>query len=141
MESKTTFVPVLSIGSGVMDIEFYKKAFGAIELWRINNPDGSVHVAAFSINGDAFRLHEESKDGRNLSPDKAGCTTVTIGLSVDDVHAVVAEAVTTGATMLSPVIDYEYGYRQGEIKDPFGHHWLIEKLLSKKAFDEFLKTV
>jgi PhnB protein len=140
MESTITFVPVLSIGHGVTNIEFYKDAFGAIELWRINNPDGSVHVAAFSINGTVFRLHEESKDGRNLSPDKAGCTTVTIGLSVEDVHAVFAKAVATGATVLSPVIDYEYGYRQGEIKDPFGHHWLIEKLLSKEALDNFLNS-
>jgi PhnB protein len=141
MESKFTFVPVLSIASGVTDIEFYKNAFGATELWRLNNPDGSVHVAAFSINGEAFRLHEESKDGRNVSPAKAGCTTVTIGLRVDDVQAVVAEAIARGATMLSPVTDYEYGYRQGEIKDPFGHHWLIEKILSQEAFDAFIKTV
>jgi PhnB protein len=139
MESATTFVPVLSISSGVTDIEFYKKAFRAIELWRLNNPDGSVHVAAFSIDGAMFRLHEESKDGRNLSPDKTGGTTVTIGLSVDDVHAVVAQAVAAGAIVLSPVTDYEYGYRQGEIKDPFGHHWLIEKLLSKEALDHFVK--
>jgi PhnB protein len=138
MESKTKFLPVLSIGSGVTDIEFYKKALGALELWRIDNPDGSVHVAAFSINGSEFRLHEESKDGRNASPDKTGCTTVTIGLSVDDVHTVVTEAVNAGATLLSPVTDYDYGYRQGEIKDPFGHHWLIEKLLSKEALANFI---
>jgi PhnB protein len=138
MESKTIFVPVLSIGSGITDIEFYKKAFGAMQLWRIDNPDGSVHVAAFSINGVEFRLHEESKNGQTLSPGKAGCTTVTIGLSADDVHAVVAEALTAGATLLSPVIDYDYGYRQGEIKDPFGHHWLIEKLFSKEALNSFL---
>jgi PhnB protein len=140
MESTITFVPVLSISSGVTDIEFYKKAFGAIELWRINNPDGSVHVAAFSINGATFRLHEESKNGRNLSPDKTGGTTVTIGLSVDDVHIVVAHAVASGAIVISPVTDYEYGYRQGEIKDPLGHHWLIEKLLSKEALDNFLNN-
>jgi PhnB protein len=138
MESKITFVPVLSIGSGVTDIEFYKNSFGAAELWRINNPDGSVHVAAFSIDGAVFRLHEESKDGRNLSPDKSGGTTVTIGLSVEDVHAVVAKAAAAGAVVLSPVIDYEYGYRQGEVKDPFGHHWLIEKLLNREALDNFL---
>ena|SRR5258708_38657986 len=140
MKSTTTFVPVLSISSGITDIEFYKKAFGAIELWRINNPDGTVHVAAFSIDNTMFRLHEESKDGRNLSPDKIGGTTVTIGLSVDDVHAVVAQAVTAGAIVISPVTDYEYGYRQGEIKDPLGHHWLIEKLLSKEALDNFLNN-
>jgi PhnB protein len=139
MEPTTTFVPVLSIGSGVTDLEFYKQAFKAKELWRLNNPDGSVHVAAFSINGAVFRFHEESKNGRILSPGKAGCTTVTIGLSVEDVHAVVADAVAAGATLMSPVTDYDYGYRQGEIKDPFGYHWLIEKLLSQEALDRFVR--
>jgi PhnB protein len=136
MEPTTTFVPVLSISSGVTDIEFYKKAFEAIELWRIDNPDGSVHVAAFSIDGAMFRLHEE---GGDLSPEKTGGTTVTIGLSVNDVHAVMARAVEAGAIILSPVTDYDYGYRQGEIKDPLGHHWLIEKLLNKEALDNFVK--
>jgi len=137
MESKTTFIPVLSVSSGVTDIEFYKKAFGAIELWRLNNPDGSVHVAAFSIDGAMFRLHEEGR--KDFSPDKIGGTTVTVTLTANDVHAVFAQAIAAGATELSPVKDYEYGYRQGEIKDPFGHHWQIEKLLSQKALDSFLK--
>jgi len=137
MESKTTFIPVLSVSSGVTDIEFYKKAFGAIELWRLNNPDGSVHVAAFSIDGAMFRLHEEGH--KDFSPDKIGGTTVTVTLTADDVHAVFAQAIAAGAIELSPVKDYEYGYRQGEIKDPFGHHWQIEKLLSQEALDSFLK--
>jgi PhnB protein len=137
MESKTTYVPVLSIKSGVSDIDFYKKAFGAIELWRLNNHDGSVHVAAFEIDGAIFRLHEEGAG--SLSPDKADNTTVTIGLTADDVHAVVEQAVVAGAILESPVVDYPYGYRQGEIKDPFGHRWLIEKLLSQEALDNFVK--
>jgi len=139
METKTAFVPVLAVSSGVMGIKFYEKAFGAKEMWRLDNPDGSVHVAAFSIDGAIFRLHEESKNGRNLSPDTTGSTTVTIGLNVDDVHAVVGQAVSAGATLLSPVIDYPYGYRQGEIKDPFGHSWIIEKLLSQEALNSFVK--
>ncbi|MGZ3750747.1 MAG: VOC family protein [Mucilaginibacter sp.] len=136
MNHKTTFVPVLSVSSGISDIEFYKNAFGAETLWRINNPDGTVHVAAFLINGAQFRLHEEGS--RTLSPSKTGSTTVTIGLVVDDVHAAVARAVTAGALLLSPVKDYEYGYRQGEIRDPFGHHWLIEKLLSPEDLNNFV---
>ncbi|HTI93470.1 MAG TPA: VOC family protein [Puia sp.] len=141
MESTTTFVPVLSIASGVTDVGFYPQAFKAKELWRLNNPDGSVHVAAFSINGATFRLHEESKNGRISSPGKAAATTVTIGLTVDDVPAFVEDAVKAGAILVSPVTDYEYGYRQGEIRDPFGHHWLIEKLLSKEALDQFLNKM
>jgi PhnB protein len=139
MKSATTFVPVLAVSSRVTDIDFYKKAFGAVELWRLNNPDGSVHVAAFSIDGAVFRLHEESENGSKLSPAKAGNTTVEIGLTVDDVHAVVERAVAAGAIALSPVTDYEYGYRQGEIEDPFGHHWIIEQLINKEALDNFLK--
>jgi PhnB protein len=139
MKSATTFVPVLSVSSGITDIGFYKKAFGAVELWRLNNPDGSVHVAAFSINDAVFRLHEESENGSKISPVKAGSTTVEIGLTVDDVHAVVERAAAAGGIVLSPVTDYEYGYRQGEIKDPFGHHWLIEKLINKEALDNFVK--
>jgi len=84
-----------------------------------------------------FRLHEEG--ARSPSPDKAGSTTVTIGLTANDVHAVVEQAIAAGAMVLSPVTDYPYGYRQGEIRDPFGHIWLIEKLLSQAALDNFLK--
>ncbi len=137
METKTTFIPVLSVSSGVTDIEFYKNAFGAAELWRLNNHDGSVHVAAFSIDGAMFRLHEEG--AKSLSPEKAGTTTVTIALTVNDVQAVIEQALAAGATLLSPVIDYPYGYRQGEVKDPFGHRWTIEKLLSQEALDNFVK--
>jgi PhnB protein len=137
MESITTFIPVLSISSGVSDIEFYKKAFGAVQLWRLNNPDGSVHVAAFSVEGAMFRLHEEGT--KSLSPDKAGTTTVTVALTVDNVHAVIEQAVAAGAIVLSPVTDYEYGYRQAELMDPFGHRWTIEKLLSQEALDNFVK--
>jgi len=137
METKTTFIPVLSISSGVTDIEFYKKAFGAIELWRLNNPDGTIHVGTFSIDGAIFRLHEEG--AKSVSPEKADTTTVTIALTQDDVHAVVEQAVAAGATVLSPVTDYEYGYRQADLKDPFGHRWTIEKLLSQEALDNFVK--
>jgi PhnB protein len=138
MEAKTTFIPVLSVKSGVTDIDFYKKAFGATQLWRLNNPDGTVHVAAFSIDGALFRLHEEGS--RSQSPPAAGTTTVTIGLTADDVYGVVDQAVTAGASVLSPVIDYEYGYRQAIVMDPFGHHWIIEKLVNKDALDNFVKN-
>jgi PhnB protein len=131
------YVPVLAIKSGVTDMEFYQKAFGATVLWRLNNPDGTVHVAALAINGAVFRVHEEGS--KSLSPGKAGGTTVTIGLTTDDVHAVMEQAVAAGAVVLSPVIDYEYGYRQGEIRDPFGHQWIIEKLFNQEALDNFVK--
>ena len=96
-----------------------------------------MHVAALAINGAVFRVHEEGS--KSLSPDKAGGTTVTIGLEAEDVHAVMEQAMAAGAVVLSPVTDYEYGYRQGEIKDPFGHQWIIEKLFNPEALDNFVK--
>ena len=145
MKNEYLFVPVLAISSGVTDIDFYKKAFGATESWRISNPDGSVHVASFSIGEAMFRLHEENREaiGANasLSPGKAHGTTVTIALQADDVRAVIAQAIAAGAMLASPVKDYEYGYRQGEVIDPFGHRWLIEKLLSKDALMNFVNNL
>jgi len=122
---KTSFAPMLTIRNGVMDIDFYKSAFGAVEHMRLNNEDGSVHVAEFFIDEAMFHVHEVTQSAM-FSPEKYNGSTVTIGLMTADVHGVVAQAVAAGAEVISPVVDYEYGYRQGEIKDPFGHHWIIQ---------------
>jgi len=125
-ENKTFFAPQLYIKNGVTNIEFYKKAFGAIELRRFMNDDGSYHVAELSIDGALFHLHEEKPAAGQLSPGKINGTTTLVGLFVEDVDAVMNSAIAAGAMLLSPAQSYEYGYRQGEIKDPFGHHWMIE---------------
>jgi PhnB protein len=124
--NKTSFAPQLYIKSGVRDIEFYSKAFGAVELRRWTNEDGSLHVAELSIDGAMFHLHEESHNSRLIDPEKFNGTTVAIGLFVSDVNALMNRAIAAGAKEISRAQDYDYGYRQGELKDPFGHHWLIE---------------
>ncbi|WP_426669739.1 VOC family protein [Mucilaginibacter sp. McL0603] len=129
MTQKTTFVPQLIIGHGVTDISFYTEAFGAKELQRWSNDDGSIHVAELEIDGAMFHLHEEVTRNNSISPASASGTTVIVGLMVDDVHAVFDRAVAAGAKAISPVTDYDYRYRQGDVMDPFGHHWLIEKIL------------
>ncbi|MDB4927478.1 VOC family protein [Mucilaginibacter sp.] len=127
METKTAFAPMLTIRNGVTDIDFYKNAFGAVENMRLNNDDGSVHVAEFMIEDAMFHLHEMMPHNpAKISPDKYNSSTVIIGLMTEDVHGLFNRAITAGATIISPVIDYEYGYRQGELKDPFGHHWVIQ---------------
>jgi PhnB protein len=125
--SNISFAPQLYIQNGVTDISFYKKAFGAVELRRFSNADGSIHVAELSIEGALFHLHEETKKTEQISPIKINSTTVLIGLFVPDVDAVMEKAVAAGASVLSAAQSYDYGYRQGEIKDPFGHVWLIEQ--------------
>ena len=121
------FAPQLFIKSGITNIDFYIKAFGATELRRFANDDGSIHVSELSINGTLFHLHEDVPRKNTCSPEQYNGTTVTIGLFVPDVDAVMQSAIAAGATEISAAQDYDYGYRQGEIQDPFGHCWLIEK--------------
>ena len=125
--SKPFFAPQIYINSGIKNIDFYTKAFDAVELRRWSNDDGSLHVAELSIGGALFHIHETSSSKGRLSPEKCNGTTAIIGLFVADVDAVMSKALAAGAKEISPAQDYDYGYRQGEIKDPFGHLWLIEK--------------
>ena len=120
------FAPQLYIPHGITDISFYERAFGAIELRRFSNDDGSIHVSELSIDGCLFHLHEENLAKGQFKPDHLPGTTVLIGLFVPDVDQVMARAIEAGAEVLFPAQSYDYGYRQGEIKDPFGHVWMIE---------------
>lgn len=132
MKDKPTFAPELTIPNGITDISFYVSAFDAVELRRFGNDDGTIHVSELSINGAMFHLHEETEHSGMLSP-KKGKPSVTIGLFVDDVHAVIEQAIAAGAILKSPVQDYDYGYRQGEIIDPFGHRWQIQKAINAES--------
>ena len=108
-------------------MEFYKKAFQAKEFRRWSNPDGSVHVAEMEIDGAMFHLHEENVEKKQFSPETLSATTSQIGVFVADPHEVVARAERAGGIVTSAVQDYDYGYQQGIITDPFGHQWLIQK--------------
>ncbi len=125
--NKTFFAPQLFIPEGVTDISFYYKAFDAVENLLFRNDDGSIHVAELSIEGTIFHLHEERPEKGQLEPKKTKGITTLIGLFVEDVDAVMNNALKAGATLLNPAQDYEYGYRQGNFLDPFGHQWIIEK--------------
>jgi PhnB protein len=124
---QTTFVPMLAIKKGTMEIGFYEKAFGAIEHRRWSNDDGSIHVAELSIDGALFHFHEEKPEAGIFNPAKYNGVTAKIGLMVNDVDTLMKRAIEAGAKEISPAQDYDYDYRQGELIDPLGHHWLIEK--------------
>lgn len=127
-ENTTTFfAPELFIKNGVKDISFYTRGLGAVELRRFSNDDRSIHVSELSIGGAIFHLHEITKKEYFFEPGKNSGTTVCIGLFVQDVDEVMKKAVEAGATLIQPVESYDYGYRQGLIRDPFGHYWQIQQ--------------
>jgi PhnB protein len=123
----TFFAPQLYIKSGQRNVDFYIHGMGATELRRFSNDDGTIHVSELSIDGNIFHLHEEKPSSGQLEPIKTKGVTALIGLFVENVDQFINKAINAGATLINPPQDYDYGYRQGEIKDPFGHVWLIQK--------------
>jgi PhnB protein len=127
MSAKTIFAPHLQTKNVLAGMEYYKKAFNAAELRRWTNPDGTVHVAEMSVDGAIFHIHEEVSGKKQMSPQTLTGVTNLIGIFVPDPDTMINRAVAEGGVLLSPMQDYDYGYRQGEVMDPDGHHWLIQK--------------
>lgn len=121
------FAPLLYVHDAAAASAFYQTAFDATELRRWMNDNGSVHVAELQIGEALFHLHDEVARMQEQSPQTLGGTSVVLGLFVPDPHAAQARAVAAGARETSPVQDYEYGLRQGNFTDPFGHHWTVQQ--------------
>lgn len=103
-------------------IDFYKRAFGATELFRIGEP-GMVGHAELKLGNTIFMLADEFPQMGALSPETVGGTPVTLMFYVDDVDSFTAKAVGEGLEVVRPVADQFYGDRSGHFKDPFGHVW------------------
>ena len=127
-DQKTGIAPMLSVRNGVRAIEFYKAAFGARELFRIDDASGAV-VARLSVGEAEFWLADESPEHLNFSPESLGGGSVRMVMTVENPDAAFERAVTAGATVVWPVSN-QYGWRLGRIVDPFGHHWEIGKPLA-----------
>jgi PhnB protein len=108
-------------------VDFYKSAFGAKEVFRLEGDGGSV-VARLSVEGAEFWLSDESPEHGNFSPQSLGGGTVRIILTVADPDAVFARALAAGASQVFPVAE-GHGWRLGRVVDPFGHHWEIGRPL------------
>jgi PhnB protein len=119
---------MLSVRNGARAIDFYKAAFGAVELFRIDNESGEV-VAQLSVASAEFWLADESPQHLNFSPESLGGGSVRMLLITEDPDAAFDRAVAAGAKVISPVDD-QHGWRMGRVVDPFGHHWEIGKPLS-----------
>lgn len=125
---KTSISPMLSVRHGAKAVEFYKQAFGARELFRLDGENGDV-VAQLAVGEADFWVADESPENKNFSPESLDGATTRMVMVVDDPDAVFARALKAGATQVWPVGDQPYGWRVGRIVDPFGHHWEIGKPL------------
>jgi PhnB protein len=118
-----SIVPWLSVRNSARAVEFYKSAFGAVEVYRLDGPENSV-VARLSVNGAEFWIGDESPQHQNFSPESLNGSTVRIIFTAADPDAMFQRAISAGASQVWPVTE-GHGWRVGRVVDPYGHHWEI----------------
>jgi PhnB protein len=140
-EGYTAITPYISVKNAGNAIEFYKKAFGAREIGRINMPDGTIAHAEIEIGGARISISDENEQWGNLSPQSLGGSPIGFCLYVENVDAVYARALAAGAkaTGEMEVKDQFHGDRSGSITDPFGHKWIIMTHIEDISFEELQK--
>ena len=135
-EGYHSVTPYLILNAAGDAIAFYKKALGADEVMRMDDPGGKIHHAEISVGGSRIMLADEHPDIQALSPKTIGGSPVLIHLYVDDVDTAVERAVAAGAKLVRPVADQFYGDRVGGIEDPFGYRWFIATRKEDLTMDE-----
>src|ERR1700681_2878199 len=133
MHRSDTIVPEVFVHDGSGSLEFYKRAFGAVEISRMLGPGGRKRLhGALEIGGHRFVVCDEftaEEGGTGRCPRTLGGTGVRLILEVDDADRGVAQAVAAGATVMIPVADMFWGARFGKLLDPYGHEWGINQQL------------
>jgi PhnB protein len=136
------------VNDGARAIDFYKRALGAEELFRVDGPDGKIGHAELKIGDSIIMLSDEMPQGNCRSPLALGGTAVNIFLYVKDVDEVFKRAVAAGAKIAMPLNDMFWGDRFGQVMDPFGHSWslathkedVLPEELQKRAKAAMAKT-
>ena len=123
-EGYHSVTPYLVIKGAANAIEFYKKAFGAIELMRMDH-EGKIGHAELKIGDSPIMLADENPEMGYRGPEALGGTPVSLMIYVDDVDKIYPQAIAAGGVELKPLQDWFYGDRSGTLKDPFGHVWTI----------------
>jgi len=147
MSALPPLLPYLTVSDGAAAIEFYKKAFGAVEH-EVHHAPGSTKImnAHLSINGGVFMLSDDFSaqfGGTSSTPEALGGSPVTLHLQMEDVDGAWAKAVAAGAIVTMPLADQFWGDRYGQLKDPFGHKWSMAQTkasLTKAEIEEAAKT-
>ncbi len=131
-----TLSPMIGVPDAEQAIAFYAEVFGARKVGPyLATPDGAVVHAEIAI-GDALVMLAEHRAGAAADPLALGDATVRLSLTVEDVDAVFARASAAGATVLIPPADQFYGHRDGRLRDPFGHIWVVGQTLEQVSPEE-----
>lgn len=121
-----SITPYLIINGAAEAITFYKHAFSAMELFRMDTPDGKVGHAEIQIGDSRLMMADDcGEESLFRNPQSSGSSAVGLHLYVNDVDAVFTQAVAAGAKVIKPVEDQFYGDRSGALQDPFGHIWFV----------------
>ncbi|HJU06824.1 MAG TPA: VOC family protein [Nitrospiraceae bacterium] len=120
-----TVTPHLVCAGAASAIEFYKKAFNAVEIGRMPGPQGKLIHALIRIGDSAVMLVDEFPDWGSFGPKSLKGSPVTIHLYVEDADAFVKRAVDAGAKVTMPLENMFWGDRYGRLEDPFGHQWSV----------------
>jgi len=124
-EGMHSLTPHLVCAGAAEAIDFYKRAFNAVEQARMPGPDGKLMHAAVQIGDSTLMLVDENPQWGLLGPKALKGSPVAIHLYVPNVDATVAQAVAAGAKVTMPVADMFWGDRYGQLEDPFGHRWSV----------------
>jgi uncharacterized glyoxalase superfamily protein PhnB len=117
--------PYLRVRGAAQAIDFYSRAFGGMELFRLTEPSGRVGHAEIKIGPATIMLSDEFPEGGIVGPASSGRNGFAVHLHVANVDEVFERAVRAGASVIRPLENHFYGERSGTIRDPFGHEWLL----------------
>jgi PhnB protein len=140
-EGYHTATPYLIVRGAAAAIDFYKQAFGAIEIMRMPMPNGKLGHAEIKIGDSIIMLADEVPEMGHKGPQTLGGTSVGIMLYVTDVDAVATQATALGAKVIRPIADQFYGDRSGHFEDPFGHQWTLSTHIEDVSEDEMMRRM
>ena len=133
--------PRLVVRDGAAAIAFYLEALGAREIERYVDPGGRLVHAALGVGNGVIALTEEAKDEHTHAPPSLGGSPVILILEVDDPDAVAARMVAAGGAVIFPIADQFYGHREGRVSDPFGHVWILTKVIEELSPEEIQRRL
>ena len=136
-----TVTPHLVCAGAAEAIEFYKRAFDAVEVMRLPAANGKLIHASIKIGDSTVMLVDEMPDWGAFGPKSLKGSPVTMHLSVADADASAARAIAAGATLIMPVADAFWGDRYGVLQDPFGHRWSVATHMRDMTREEILQAM